>query len=247
MSLVVAVLLASLLGSVHCAAMCGGFVCFYSAAGLERGGGGRAGFLPHAAYNVGRLATYAALGALAGAIGARLDRVAALAGMSRAAAILAGALMVAWGALRLAAQFGARLPRVPTILLLQERVGRGMAAAARWSPVARAAAIGLLSAFLPCGWLYMFVVTAGGTGSAAWGALVMTVFWAGTLPMLLAIGVGIQRAAGPLQRRLPALSAALVVLIGLLAIGGRLRAGTAMASSHASSHAPLGSVPHGSH
>ncbi|MBE7450024.1 MAG: sulfite exporter TauE/SafE family protein [Kofleriaceae bacterium] len=43
---------------------------------------------------------------------------------------------------------------------------------------ARAALLGLLSAALPCGWLWAFVVVAAGTGSPVGGALVMTAFWA---------------------------------------------------------------------
>ena len=54
------VLLASLLGSPHCAGMCGGFVCFYS------GQDGRGQTRAHAAYNLGRLVSYLVLGLLAG-------------------------------------------------------------------------------------------------------------------------------------------------------------------------------------
>lgn len=235
MSLVVAVLVASLLGSVHCAAMCGGFVCFYG--GSSADGVNGAAVARHAAYSAGRLASYLLLGAIAGAIGGGVDHVAAIAGLNRAAALLAGALMVCWGAFRLAAQYGAPVPRLGQSGFLRARLGRAMAAVGRWSPGWRAAAVGLLSALLPCGWLYTFVVTAGGTGSSAWGALVMAVFWVGTLPLMLALGLGIQRAAGPLQRRLPALSAAVVVIIGLLSIGGHLRVGPAGAAPHAA-HAP---------
>ena len=62
MTLLLAVLGASLLGSVHCAAMCGGFVCLYSGTGASR----HKGAAPHAAYNAGRLVSYLLLGALAG-------------------------------------------------------------------------------------------------------------------------------------------------------------------------------------
>lgn len=235
MSLVAAVLLASLLGSVHCAAMCGGFVCFYG--GGTPSGADRAPVARHAAYNAGRLVAYVLLGAVAGAVGGRVDHLGATTGVSRAAAILAGALMVCWGAFRLAAQYGVRVPRLGASGVLQARVGGALRAIGGWSPAWRAGAVGLLSALLPCGWLYTFVVTAGGTGSVAWGALVMLVFWAGTLPMMLALGAGIQRATGPLQRRLPALSAALVVIIGLLSIGGHLRVSPTGGAPHAA-HAP---------
>ena len=51
MTLLLSILGASLLGSVHCAAMCGGFVCLYSGAGPAR----HTGAAPHAAYNAGRI------------------------------------------------------------------------------------------------------------------------------------------------------------------------------------------------
>ena len=59
-----------LLGGVHCMAMCGGVV---AALGMRSPGGGptgRNGVLRQLGYNGGRLATYAGLGAVAGALGA---------------------------------------------------------------------------------------------------------------------------------------------------------------------------------
>ena len=52
MTFALAVLVASLLGSVHCAAMCGAFTCLYAPAGSTW----RESRNAHAAYNVGRLA-----------------------------------------------------------------------------------------------------------------------------------------------------------------------------------------------
>jgi uncharacterized protein len=65
-------------------------------------------------------------------------------------------------------------------------------------------------------------VTAGGTGSAIAGAGTMLAFWIGTVPMLLAVGAGAQRLLGPLTRRLPLAAAALVLVLGLLSIAGRV-------------------------
>ena len=96
MTLLLSVLGASLLGSVHCAAMCGGFVCLYSGTGSAR----QTGAAPHAAYNAGRLFSYLLLGALAGSVGHGVDRIGGVAGIGRLAAIIAGALMVVWGAAR---------------------------------------------------------------------------------------------------------------------------------------------------
>jgi sulfite exporter TauE/SafE len=86
----------------------------------------------------------------------------------------------------------------------------------------RALVTGLATTLLPCGWLYVFVATAGGTGKVSDGIMVMTIFWLGTVPALVAVGIGAQRVFGPLRRRLPALGAAAVVLMGVLALNGRL-------------------------
>ncbi len=246
MTLALAVLIASLVGSPHCAGMCGGFVCFYAggAAGTTgRATGGAVGWA-HAAYNGGRLFSYVALGTLAGAAGAGLDAAGQLAGLSRLAAIVAGSLMVGWGVSRLAAIGGVRLPMPGGSAAARGALGGLLARARGRPPVVRAAATGLLTTLLPCGWLYAFVVTAAGTGSAAGGALVMLAFWAGTLPMMVAVGVGAHRLAGPLGRRLPAASAVFVVALGLLSIAGKLRTEiTLPALLHEASEAAASGVP----
>ena len=235
MTLVLAVLTASLLGSPHCAAMCGAFACFANA-------DARRGAATAIAYNAGRLVTYVALGLLAGAVGAGLDAAGELAGIARVAAIASGALMVAWGATRIAAASGVRVGRAASAApaALRVRLGGLLGRLRAQPPVARAAATGLLTTLVPCGWLYAYVVTAAGTGSASSGALVMGAFWAGTLPVMAMVGAGARRLAGPLARRLPVVSAAVLVVIGLLTIGGRL-AGVDAAHAHAAT------APHATH
>lgn len=237
MSLVLAVLVASLVGSPHCAAMCGGFVCFYA------GAGAREGLTGHAAYNLGRLVSYASLGLVAGAVGARLDAAGQMAGLQRTAAVVAGTLMVAWGLARVGAAWGVRVPGLGPSLALQRRLG-GVVRAVRDRPLAvRAATLGLVTTLLPCGWLWAFVVTAAGTGSALEGALVMATFWLGTLPVLATLGVGVQRAAGPFRRRLPMVSAAVLVALGLLSIAGKMTPGALPSSLHAHPSAAADTPP----
>jgi len=219
-TLLAGVLVASLVGSIHCAAMCGGFVCAYAGTGGPRG---LRGFPAHVSYNGGRLVSYVALGAAAGAIGARVDDLGRLTGIGRAAAVLAGVLMVAWALGMFAAAIGVRVPGTLAPEWLQKRLGSALVAMRDEPPVARAALTGLLTTMLPCGWLYTFVVTAGGTGSAIAGAGTMLAFWAGTVPMLLAVGLGAQRVLGPIARRLPLAGAALVLVLGVLSIAGRVR------------------------
>lgn len=217
------VLVSSLLGSVHCAAMCGGFVCVY--AGESRG------WTSHAAYNGGRLVSYLVVGAIAGVLGSSVNRAGALAGVSRAAAIVSGALLLLWGASLALRSFGVRWPKAPGASLSQRLLGPLLRLTRGRSATIRAGTVGLLSTLLPCGWLYAFVVTAGGTGRITSALLVMTVFWAGTLPAMLVVGQGLQRLTGPLRTRLPLLTAAAVMVIGALTMAGRLAA-PAQAHAH---------------
>jgi sulfite exporter TauE/SafE len=55
-------------------------------------------------------------------------------------------------------------------------------------------ALGLLSMFLPCGWLYTYVLAAAASQSPCSGALVMFLFWLGTIPALSAFPIFAKKA-----------------------------------------------------
>jgi sulfite exporter TauE/SafE len=212
------VLLASLVGSAHCAGMCGGFVAFYAGQSDAR-----SRLWAHVAYNAGRLVSYAALGFLAGALGAGLDRVGALAGVSRLAAVLTGALMVTWGVAVVLRQLGVRVPAARAPKPLESRLAQALRALRGQPAELRALGIGLLSTLLPCGWLYAFAATAAGTGAGWSGALVLLAFWAGTLPVMAGLGAAAHGLLRPLARRIPILTASALVALGLLTMAGRLQ------------------------
>jgi uncharacterized protein len=213
-ALVASVFVASLLGSVHCAGMCGGFVCGYAPGSTPRA---------HVLYHGMRLAVYVTLGAAAGLVGAGITQAGQLVSVQQGAALVAGALMVVWGGTTILAARGVRMPFVarpdrprPVLQQLTRR-------ARDWSPSGRAAAFGGLTALLPCGWLYAFVVTAAGTGSVPRAMLVMSVFWLGTVPALLAVAGGAQRLTARWRRHIPVVTAVSIVLMGLLTMGLVLR------------------------
>lgn len=218
MTLAVAVLLASLLGSVHCAAMCGAFTCLYAPGDAPW----RQAFGAHAAYNFGRLGAYLTLGVTAGAIGAAVQHTGVLAGVGHAAAITTAVLLVLWGAHALLVASGAHVGAVRPPAGWQRAMGSVLQRVMHRPPVVRAAATGLLTTLLPCGWLYAFVVTAAGTGTPLRAAAVMAAFWVGTLPMMLTVGLGMQRLTGPLRARLPMVSAATILLFGLVSLAAHL-------------------------
>ena len=241
--LLVTIFISSLVGSLHCAGMCGAFVAFAVGAPHPERPGSRAAL--HAAYNLGRLATYMILGTVAGALGAALDLGGSMLGLQRAAAGLAGTLMVLFGVVAILRLGGFKIRGVQVPAFLAHWNVAAHRTAMDWPPVARAGVVGLLTTLLPCGWLYAFVITAAGTAHPLWGAAAMATFWVGTLPMMVSLGVGIQKLSGALGRRLPLFTALAIVLVGLYTITMRMGAQAAVAASALGPHqTPAGLINH---
>lgn len=220
---------ASLVGSAHCAAMCGGFGCLAAAQG------GRS----HVAYHLGRWFGYATLGLAAGAAGAVVDLGGVRLGIGRVAPLFMGGMLLAWGVSLWRGE-----QRNPSEAAAAARTGRIAALlrrGARWSPTARGALLGLVTALLPCGWLWLFVATATAAGSPLAGAITMSAFWIGTVPLLALAGAGAQRLLNGLGRWRPRLAAAAIIIVGLTTIAQHLRHAAAsnvasVASDHGHSH-----------
>lgn len=221
-SLLGAVALASLLGSLHCAGMCG---CFSA---LATGGAGRTATRVRlqAAYHGGRLVMYVGLGAVAGAMGAALDLGGKTVGVERIAALSAGVFLILFGVVALLRSAGVRIAQ-PRTAAWRRFVGRGHRFAARFGPNGRAATIGLLSAVLPCGWLHAFVIAAAGTGSPALGAVTMAAFWLGTVPALVAVVASIGRISA-LGRPVQIATSVAVVVAGIFLTWSRMDAAGAV-------------------
>ena len=220
LALITTVFLASLLGSLHCAGMCGAFVAF-AVGGVDRNRPGSQ-FPLQTAYHLGRLVTYSTLGALAGALGSALDLGGSLVGVQQVAGMAAGAMMIIFGVILVLRMRGVKLPHAPIPGVMQKAFARGHKVAMNRPPIIRAAIIGLLTTLLPCGWLYAFVIGAMGTGNAAYGALTMAVFWLGTLPILVAVGAGARTLMGALGRKVPMMTAIALVAVGLFTVFNRL-------------------------
>lgn len=224
----ITVFVASIFGSLHCVGMCGSFVAFYTAdhrgpaAGAsESAAQAAADWAAHLAYNFGRLAVYAVLGAVAGSAGAALNLAGEGRGISQIAAVVCGGLIVVWGSMLLMQAAGARWAKWPVPYAVNRLLGAILTRLRRASPPVRAAALGVSSALLPCGWLYGFVVAAAGTGDVARGALVMGAFWLGTVPAMLGLGLGVHRLARAMGPRLGLLMPMMMVLMGLFTIAHR--------------------------
>jgi len=206
-------------GFGHCIAMCGPLT---AAAGLA-GGVGRRGpaVAPwQLAYHAGRLATYAAIGVLLGAIGSVWTLRSALGPVQRWVWLVAGVLMVVMGLAAAGAPVFASIGRSVE--------GAAGGASSRWfgrlfrwlteRGVWGAVPLGMLNGLLPCGFLLSIEATALAAGSPGLGALTMLAFGLGTVPALAGFGA----ASGLLGARgrtwLLRAGGAVVVGLGLLYI-----------------------------
>ena len=78
--------------------------------------------------------------------------------------------------------------------------------------------LGLLNGLLPCGLVYVAAAGATATGHVLNGAIYMAAFGAGTLPMMLAIGLGGKLVPLSLRLKLRAAIPVSVFLLGALLI-----------------------------
>jgi uncharacterized protein len=217
MELLGAVFIASLVGSPHCAGMCGPLAVL----AIGTHGAGRTSSSLWAAYHLARLVGYVLLGAIAGGLGSAMDGSGQWLGLQRVSALLAGIGMVAVGIFTLLNTHWKRAPHFALPAPMQRALKLAHQAINSFAPLPRSAGIGLLTVLLPCGWLYAFAITAAGTGSILGGASVMIVFWIGTLPALSVITLGIRRVTGRWVRHLPLATALLLIATGTYVAAGR--------------------------
>jgi sulfite exporter TauE/SafE len=205
-----------LLSALHCIGMCGailGALTWSLSAETRARSGPLTAFL--LAFNLGRIASYGVAGALFGWLGATLMADGARVWLYDLLRLLAALAMVGIG-LYLAGWF----PRFAAVERLGEPLWRRIEPLGRrLLPVrtlGRATLYGAVWGWLPCGLVYTMLIGAPAQGGPWAGALYMTLFGAGTLPVLLLGGL----LAGRLyrlgqDRRFQAATGLAVVLLGL--------------------------------
>lgn len=212
-----AVLTASLIGSPHCAGMCGPLAILASSTPNHHGSWKQL----FATYHLSRLLGYLLLGMIAGSIGAALDLSGTLLGVQRTAALLAGGAMIVIGIFAVVRFWGGQAFHFSLPAPLQRMLREVHQRLNRLTPVPRAAGIGLLTVFLPCGWLYAFVITAAGTAHPLFGGVVMLSFWLGTLPALTVVMIGVRQLAGRWRIYLPVATSILLIVTGTYLVADR--------------------------
>ena len=175
-------LMLGLLGGFgHCVGMCSPFVLFVSRRCVHPGSGRRAVFAAQGWYTAGRIVTYAALGAAAGALGGVVELAGGLVGFQRAASVVAGSVLIVWAVVALSDL----VPRLDTGGNLFARVAGALKGRVPSHPFAT----GLFLGLLPCGLLYSALIAAAARGGPTEGAAALALFGLGTAPALLGLSV----------------------------------------------------------
>lgn len=224
-----------LLGGVHCVGMCGGIVSAFSVASNRRpfpvavtsGSGAMAqpavisDALRVAAYNAGRISSYAIAGAIAGGVAQGVRTLSFMSSLQIAGYWLANLMLIALGLYLMDAWRGlARLEAAGQVVW--RRLQPLMKHLLPVDSTPKAFALGGLWGWVPCGMVYSVLLTAMMSGSAVSGAMVMLAFGAGTLPVLVTMGMlGTRLQVWTRKRWVRVASGLLVLAFGLL---GLLRA-----------------------
>lgn len=211
-----ALFLVGLLGGTHCVGMCGGIV-----GALSMGAPGRWSLL--FAYNAGRILSYSAAGAIAGALGAASLGLEGQVPVRLGLYLLANLMLIA---------LGLYLLGITRALVFTEKAGQSLwrliqPLTRRFLPasnVLQAFPLGVLWGWLPCGLVYSALATSLAAGSAGRGALTMLAFGLGTLPNLLLAGIVLARLNEFVRRSAVRLISGLLVLgFGVYGMLGLIR------------------------
>jgi uncharacterized protein len=201
-------LLVGLVGSAHCAGMCGPIALalpLRSENWFTRVGGGLI-------YNLGRILTYMMLGAIFGLLGKGLH----MAGFQLWTSVVIGILMIAMVVVPLIFK---KMPSLNNVFeSYSARLLTGFRSMFRKGTTGSLFGIGLLNGILPCGLVYVAVAGAINTGDVVSAMAYMALFGAGTIPVMLAVSIAGTMISLKLRIFVNKLSPYVIVLLGVLFI-----------------------------
>jgi len=194
-----------LMGSLHCAGMCGPIALslpLYGQNIFTKVAGGTL-------YNLGRTVTYGIMGAIFGFVGQGLSMV----GFQQWISVIMGAAMVI-------------SILIPSVF---KNINAGKIPFAGWvrSGIQKLFIkksfgglffIGILNGLLPCGLVYFAIAGAIGTGNSTTGTIFMVLFGLGTIPMMLAISLLGNLVSISIRNKINKVIPVMVVVIGIIFI-----------------------------
>lgn len=198
--------LLGLMGSFHCAGMCGPIALSLPLRGNTFGEKLLSGLL----YNLGRTLMYGIMGAIFGLIGQGMY----LMGFQRWVSIIMGAIMI----------FSVLLPMVFKQMefsrfdLFTGFIRRGMQKLFTFRSYGAMFLIGMLNSLLPCGLVYLAIIGAVAIGNIWYGSFYLILFGLGTLPMMLTISLIGNAITTNVRSMLNKIVPYIVILVGIIFI-----------------------------
>lgn len=228
-----AALVTGLLGSAHCLGMCGGISGLFA---VNADAASSRHNLPMAiTYNLGRVLSYIVLGAGVALLGQTIvDAIPRLAAPVR---LLSGLLIVIVG-LQVAYNWRVLAPLEKAGAAVWRRLSPAAQGLLPVTSVPRAFGLGLVWGWLPCGLVYSVLLLAATTSNVVLGGLVMLAFGLGTMPAMIATGLGAARLAVFMSRRRLGVGL-LIVILGLVTLAMPLMELTAGPGNVPHNHASM--------
>ncbi len=209
----------------HCVGMCGPLtVAFSLSQRQENSQRWRQQLYFHGLLNLGRIVSYALVGAGIGSLGSVLIASGQMAGIGSVLrqwiTILTGVMLVWFGLVQIKPEF---LPRLPVLHPLTQGKWHNRLSAAMvklslqkgwWTP----ALLGMVWGLIPCGFLYAAQLKAAQTGNLWMGAATMLAFGLGTMPTMLGVGISASRLSADRRSQLFRMGGWLTLTIGVLTL-----------------------------
>jgi hypothetical protein len=181
---IITIISIAFLGSFgHCVGMCGGIVIAYSSTKIKSHWTKQVQAMAHLLYSFGRISTYMILGALFGLVG----------GVVTFDNLTSGVFLLITGLLMVLVGFSL-LGKIKFLTILEHTCSKSPLYQSTFKSLLGSQSLfsfyllGMLNGLLPCGFVYVFAITAASTGSAFWGAFVMLIFGLSTVPALFSLG-----------------------------------------------------------
>ncbi len=224
----------------HCFGMCGPLTVAFSLshqqqtpqkAALDNSVSWQQQLKFHILLNLGRMLSYALVGAGIGALGSAFVKSGQLAGVGsdfrRVMAIVTGVMLIWFGLGQVKPDWLPRIPLLHPLLQksLHDRLSAGMIKLSFktkwWTPIL----LGMTWGLMPCGFLYAAQIKAAETGNLWMGTATMLAFGLGTLPTMLGVGVSSSLVSKDRRSQLFRLGGWVTLTIGVITL---LRTGDTM-------------------
>lgn len=207
----------------HCLGMCGPLTVAFSLSD-ESLSSRKIPFQFYLLLNLGRILSYALVGAMIGGVGSVLIASGQMAGIGsffrQGIAILTGILLIILGLAQINPTVFHRFPIIHPLSPqnLHDRLSKLMVNISLQNHGFTPLLLGLIWGFIPCGFLYTAQIKAAETGNISLGILTMLAFGLGTFPTMLGVGILTQKFTSDRRSQLFRLGGWITLLIGILTL-----------------------------